>query len=170
MDKDRKALLKRIEEVLTVWTQTGVPARASLHEIADSLLTWRKEEGIRGLWESPPLMLGATLDDGWGHGIQLILKFADAMGISTRFLGVLQPWEKIVADCRVHSPHFLGLTVLQLDTEEDLTALRNHLPVNVKIIAGGPVFNMDPELAERVRIDFVAKDAGDFMRLMLKTV
>jgi hypothetical protein len=170
MEKTRHALLKKIEEVLATWEETGVPARASLNEIAEAILTWRKKEGVPGLWESPPLMAGATLDDGWGHGIHLILKFAEAMGVTTKFLGLLQSWEKIVAACKECQPDFLGLTVLQLDTEEDLTALRKHLPETIKIIAGGPVFKIDPELAERVGIDWVAKDAGAFMRLMLKTV
>ena len=170
MEGSRNALLLRIEEILTTWTETGVPARATLHEIADGIIKWRDEAGIPGLWETPPLMVGATLDDGWGHGIQLILKFAEAMGVTTKFLGVLQPLEKIVATCRECQPDYLGLTVLQLDTEDDLAELRRHLPETIKIIAGGPVFKIDPELAERVGIDLVAKDAGAFMRLLLNTV
>jgi hypothetical protein len=163
-------LRERIEEILNTWTKTGTPARASLHEIADGIIDWRNAEGIPGLWDTPPLMVGATLDDGWGHGIQLILKFAEAMGANTKFVGLLQPWEKIVAACRECQPDFLGLTVLQFDTEDDLLELRRHLPENIKIISGGPVFQIDPELAERVGIDFVAKDAGAFMRLLLKIV
>jgi methylmalonyl-CoA mutase cobalamin-binding subunit len=170
MSNPGNALLERIEAILTTWKDTGIPARASLHEIADGIIEWRNAVGIPGLWEAPPLMVGATLDDGWGHGIQLILKFAEAMGVNTNFIGLLQPWEKIVAACRECQPDFLGLTVLQLDTEDDLMELRHHLPENIKIIAGGPVFTIDPELAERVGIDFVAKDAGAFMRLLLKTV
>jgi hypothetical protein len=170
MTKTGKELLKKIEEIVNTWKQTGVPARASLHEIADGIIRWRNEEDIPGLWQPPPLMVGATLDDGWGHGIQLILKFAEAMGLTTKFLGLLQPWEKIVSACRECRPDFLGLTVLQLDTEDELTVLRRHLPEQIKIIAGGPVFKIDPELAARVGIDFVARDAGDFMELLLKTV
>lgn len=163
-------MLKRIEEILTTWTETGVPDRATLHEIADGILTWRNETGIPGLWEAPPLMVGATLDDGFGLGIEIILKFAEAMGITTKFLGLMLSPEKIAAACRECQPDFLGLTVLQLDTEDQLIALRKQLPETVKIIAGGPVFRIDPELTERVGIDFVAKDAAGFMRLLLKIV
>jgi methylmalonyl-CoA mutase cobalamin-binding subunit len=170
MDKTGHVLLKRIEDILTTWQETGVPARATLHQIADDLLTWRIAQGIAGLWETPPLMVGATLDDGWGHGIHLILKYAKAMGVQAKFIGLLQSWEKIVAACREHSPDFLGITVLQLDTEDDLVNLRKHLPENIQIIAGGPVFSIDPEMAERVGIDWVAKDAGAFMRLLMKSV
>jgi methylmalonyl-CoA mutase cobalamin-binding subunit len=164
------ALLKCIEEIVNTWTETGIPARATLHEIADEILKWRQEAGIPGLWEFPPLMLAATLDDGFGHGIQIILKFAEAMGVTTKFLGLMQSPEKIAAACRECQPDYLGLTVLQLDTEDDLAELRRLLPENIKIIAGGPVFRIDPELAERAGIDFVAKDAGAFLRLLLKTV
>ncbi|MFH0726324.1 MAG: cobalamin B12-binding domain-containing protein [Pseudomonadota bacterium] len=170
MSPPRNTLIERIDEILNTWTKTGVPARASLHEIADGIIGWRNAEGIPGLWKTPPLMVGATLDDGWGHGIQLILKFAEAMGVNTKLIGLLQSWEKIVAACRECQPDFLGLTVLQLDTEDDLMELRHHLPEKIKIIAGGPVFQIDSELAERVGIDFVAKDARAFMHLLLKTV
>lgn len=170
MKNSCNTLRKRIEETVNIWTQTGVPARATLHEIADGILKWRKEKGIPGLWEPPPLMLGATLDDGWGHGIQIILKFAEALGVTTKFLGLLQSREKIAAACREDQPDYLGLTVLQLDTENDLAELRRLLPGKIKIIAGGPVFKIDPDLAERVGIDFVAKDAGAFLQLLLKTV
>jgi methylmalonyl-CoA mutase cobalamin-binding subunit len=164
------ALQKHIEEIVNTWAETGVPARATLHEIADGILKWRQEAGIPGLWESPPLMLAATLDDGFGHGIQIILKFAEAMGVTSKFLGLMQSPEKIAAACREVHPVYLGLTVLQLDTDQDLAELRRLLPEKIKIIAGGPVFKIDPELAERVGIDFIAKDAGAFMRLLLKTV
>jgi methylmalonyl-CoA mutase cobalamin-binding subunit len=165
-----KVLRLRIEKILRTWKETGVPARATLHEIADGIITWRKALGIAGLWERPPLMLGATLDDGWGHGIQIILKFAEAMGLRVKLIGLLQSREKIAAACREVQPDFLGLTVLQLDTEDDLVELRRLIPENIKIIAGGPAFKIDPELAERAGIDFVAKDAGAFVRLLLKTV
>jgi methanogenic corrinoid protein MtbC1 len=170
MNNPSNLLIYRIKELLETWSEKGVPARATLHEIADGIITWRNEAKIPGLWENPPLMAGATIDDGFGLGIHIILKFAEAMGVTTKFLGLMQSPEKIAAACRECQPDFLGLTVLQLDTEDNLIELRKQLPGTVKIIAGGPVFRIDPELAERVGIDFVAKDAGGFMRLLLKIV
>lgn len=162
-------LLTRIQTLLDTWRQTGVPPRATLHETADALLQWRREEGLPGLWKNPPRMLGATLDDGWGHGIQLILKYAEALGVETVFSGLLLTWEQIVAACRAQSTDILGLTVLQLDTEDLLIPLRAHLPSHIKIVAGGPVFAIDPELSERVGIDDVARDAGEFINILLKS-
>jgi methanogenic corrinoid protein MtbC1 len=116
-------------------------------------------------------MLGATLDDGWGHGIRLILKFAEALGCTTQFLGVLCPIDTIVEACEKELPDILGLTVLQLDTETTLADLSKRLMrgscQKPWWIAGGPVFTIDPELKQRVGIDFVAGNAAHFIRHML---
>lgn len=161
-------LLTKIQALLNTWRETGVPPRATLHQTVDDLMRWRKEEGFPGLWVKPPRMVGATLDDGWGHGIRLILQYAEAMGVETAFSGLLLTWERIVEACRAQPTDILGLTVLQLDTEDELVTLRAHLPSRTKILAGGPVFSIDPELSTRVGIDYVAKDAGEFMEILLK--
>jgi methylmalonyl-CoA mutase cobalamin-binding subunit len=112
-------------------------------------------------------MLGATMDDGWGHGIQLILRYATAMGLETGFIGLLQTWDQIVPACEAFKADYLGLTVLQFDTLGPLIELRRHLPNSIRIIAGGPVFQIDPQFQEQAGIDYVAKDAGAFIRLLL---
>lgn len=114
-------------------------------------------------------MMGATLDDAWGLGIELILKYAGVLGMATKYLGVLLPWQDIVAACRPFRPDYLGLTLLQLDSEDDVIALRKQLPAQVKIIAGGPVFKLDADLRERAGIDVVAKDLTAFLRFCLET-
>ena len=167
MDRLDTRLYDRITRLLDTWSESGLPARASLHAAADDLIKWRVVNGIPGLWRNPPLMIGATLDDGWGYGIQLILKFAEALGCGTRFLGVLLPVDTIVDVCKKESPDIIGLTVLQLDTEDALTELRGRLPRNIRLIMGGPVFNIDPEMAQRVGIDFVAGNAAHFIRHMI---
>lgn len=169
MTQTPNRLLTRIQTILATWQQTGVPPRATLYETVDALMQWRREEGLPGLWNNPPRMLGATLDDGWGHGIQLILKYAEAIGVETEFSGLLLSWEQIVDACQSQPTDILGLTVLQLDTEDLLIALRAHLPSRIKIVAGGPVFAIDPELSERVGIDAVAKDAAEFINILLKS-
>ena len=168
MDSSDYLLRARIETLLETWQNTGVPARATLHETADALIKWRCTKQIAGLWEIPPRMLGVTLDDGWGHGIQLILKYAGAVGVETQFLGLLKTWEWIVEACHSYRPDLLGLSVLQFDTEDALVALRRHLPADLKIVAGGPVFQIDPEFQARTGIDFVAKDAAGFLRILLQ--
>jgi len=168
-----KRLAERLVALLDTWSAQGRPGRATLHAAADALLEWRVKENVPGLWARPPRMLGATLDDGWGHGIELILKFARVLGCDTHFLGMLRPIDSIVEACRKETPDILGLTVLQLDTEQALKDLRDRLSREIhrkiEVIAGGPVFTIDPDLAERVGIDVVARDAAQFIRLMLKT-
>lgn len=171
MDQIDNRLPDRLTELLDTWSQNR-PGRATLHAAADELITWRHMGNVPGLWSSPPRMLGATLDDGWGHGIELILKFARALGCETHFLGVLCPIDTLVEACKKEAPDILGLTVLQLDTEESLIDLQKKLPRELRrklqVIAGGPVFTIDPDFAGRVGIDFVARDAAHFVRHMLE--
>jgi methylmalonyl-CoA mutase cobalamin-binding subunit len=161
-------LFDKTIKLLNTWAEMGRPGRATLHAAADELMAWRRAENVPGLWARPPRMLGATLDDGWGHGIKLILKLAKAIGCDTHFIGVLCPIDTIVEACDKETPDILGLTVLQLDTEEALANLRHRLSPQIRWIAGGPVFNIDPQMAARVGIDFVARDASHFLRYMLE--
>lgn len=166
-----KRLAERLIELLGTWDRVR-PGRATLHAAADELLAWRRKENVPGLWARPPRLLGATLDDGWGHGIELILKFARVLGCDTHFLGVLCPIDTIVEACKKETPDILGITVLQLDTEEALEDLGKRLGRKlrrkIKLMAGGPVFTIDPGLAQRVGINFVARDAAHFVRHMLE--
>lgn len=172
MNPTDNRLIDKLTALLEIWKTQGRPGRATLHAAADELSAWRLRENVPGLWTRPPKMLGATLDDGWGHGIELILKFAHALGCETHFLGVLCPIDIIVEACNQEKPDILGLTVLQLDTEETLKNLGDQLPRELrrkmKLIAGGPVFTIDPELSERAGIDFVARDAAHFIRHLLE--
>lgn len=173
MNKTDTRLTDRLTALLNAWSQDR-PGRATLHAAADELLSWRRAKRVPGLWPHPPRMLGATLDDGWGYGIELILKFAEVLGCDTKFLGVLCPIDTIVEACEKGAPDILGLTVLQLDTEELLIRLRKELQRKCHprptLVAGGPVFAIDPELPPRVGIDFVAKDAAHFIRYMLENM
>lgn len=166
MNTDSK-LGAKIRNLVDNWRQSGLPGQFTLHEIADELMAWRQNEKIPGLWTEPPVIFGVTMDDGWGHGIQIILKYAALIGCQTEFLGLLMTWEEIAAICQDRRPDILGLTVLQLDTEEDIGALREHIPAQTRIVAGGPVFKIDDELASRVGIDYVADDVGCFLNYML---
>lgn len=167
MKTSGQKLLDEIKSLLSAWEKTGIPPRATLHETAEKMLQWKKDHGIAGLWKVPPRMLGATMDDGWGHGIQLILKYADLMGADICFSGLLRSREQLLSACEAFRPDYLGLTILQFDTEEEVAALRKALPPHVKIIAGGPVFQIDPDFQQRTGIDFVARNVSEFMRLLL---
>ncbi len=161
----RERILRQLED----WKRTGRPSRQLLLAAAEDLIAWRRDRKTAGLWPEPdsPLMATATLDDGFGHGLIVIHRFAEAAGVRVVHLGKLLSAEAVVAGCRAHRPDLLGLTVLQLDTEADLAAIRRQIDPATRIVAGGPVFTADPELAERVGIDFAARDAAAFWRYLL---
>lgn len=158
----------KVQRLLRTWKENKLPGSTTLHEMADDLMVWRETDGVPGLWVEPPVMFGVTMDDGWGHGIQIILKYAGLLGCRTEFLGLLMTWEEISTICRNREPDILGLTVLQFDTEEDIAELRKNISPKTKIVAGGPVFKIDDDLALRVGIDYVAGDVGDFLNYLLK--
>ena len=109
-------------------------------------------------------MVTATLDDGLGQGLAIIEKYAVAVGIRLIPLGLMQTPEAVIDACRRHQPDFLGLTILQFDTEDDLTCIANHLPRKTRIVAGGPVFAGDPDFAGRTGTHYAAKNVADFLR------
>ncbi len=160
-------LRKKIAELLISWKETGMPSRAGYEAAAADLLEWKHSESIPGIWQHPPLMITSTLDDGLGQGLQLIHLFSEIAGLKIRSLGLLCPPDMIIDECITHGPEFLGLTVLQFDSEEDLLKICREIPAHTKIIAGGPVFSGDPDLAERAGVHFVAKNAAAFLGFLL---
>jgi methylmalonyl-CoA mutase cobalamin-binding subunit len=166
-DQDAAALHARITRQLEDWKAQAQPSREQLLWAADQVTAWRRERQIEGLWPDPPLMLTATIDDSFGHGLEVIHRFAEAAGLPVVHLGKLLTAEAIVDGCRRHQPRLLGLTVLQFDTEPDLIVIRRQIDPAIRIVAGGPIFAADPDLAERSGIDFVARSATDFWRYLL---
>jgi len=160
-------LRKKIIDTCQIWHKTARPSRQAFLDLADNLIKWKQKTGIQGLWDTPPLMLTATIDDAWGHGLEIIQTYAKAAGINTLPLGLLQSPETIIAECQNHVPHILGMTILQFDSEDSIAYIRKKIPSKTLIVAGGPLFRADPELAQRMGIDFVAKDAVAFMEFLL---
>ena len=161
------ALRAEIRRRLDLWCGGPPPSRQALVEAAEAVTRYRQGRGISSLWAVPPLMATATLDDGFGHGLALIHHFAEAAGLRLIPLGTMQAADAIIAACRRHRPGLLGLTVLQFDTEPDLVTLRQGIPAQTRIVAGGPVFTGDPDLARRAGIDFVAPNAAAFWEYLL---
>ena len=112
-------------------------------------------------------MLTATVDDGLGQGLAVIERFAGAIGIQLIALGLLQSPEVIIAACRRHRPDYLGLTVLQFDSEDDLIQIARGLPSKTRIIAGGPVFTGEAGFAEQTGTHHTAKNVAAFLRFMI---
>ncbi len=145
----------------------GKPSREALMAAARSLAEKRIQSGSPGLWKRPPRMALATVDDGWGHGLEVIRAWAEAAGMEVRHLGLMVAPEEIIDACQKWSPHILGMTLLQFDTEEGMIQIRREIPSSIQIVAGGPLFRADPELAERAGIDVVAVDAAAFGEFLL---
>jgi len=145
-----------------------LPSRSGLEKAAGELCEWKVKTGVSGLWDTPPLMITATLDDGLGHGLEVIRMFSETAGLEIIDLGLLVTPEKIIISCKINKPDLLGLTVLQFDSEEDILMISKNLPSKTKIIAGGPVFTADPGFARRTGIHFVAKNAAYFIRFLLQ--
>ena len=164
----KKQLWKKLDELSKKWQSTGLPSRSGLEKTAGDLHEWKVITGVSGLLDKPPLMLTATLDDGLGHGLEVIRMFSETAGFETIELGLLLTPEKIITACKRYQPDLLGLTVLQFDSEEDILMISRNLPSNTKIIAGGPVFTADREFAARAGIHFAAKNAAFFIQYLLQ--
>jgi methylmalonyl-CoA mutase cobalamin-binding subunit len=102
--------------------------------------------------------------DQW---LAVIERFAAAIGIHLTALGLLQSPEAIIAACHRHRPDYVGLTVLQFDSEDDVAQITQGLPANTRIIAGGPVFTGDSGFAQRTGTHHTAKNVAAFLRFML---
>ena len=167
MDFEPSGFRRQVGSLAEQWQQSGLPSRAVLEEKGRELASQRTLSGGRGLWDVQPLMVTATLDDGLGQGLMIIHQFAEAVGIRILSLGLMQSPERIISVCQKEEPDFLGLTILQFDTEEELTAIARAVPRRTRLICGGPVFNADSDLAERSGVHFVARHVGVFLKIVL---
>lgn len=167
MDDPYHAFRDAVGSLADQWLATGLPSRQGLDEAANDLEGLRERLAVNGLWEEPPCMVTATLDDGLGQGLAVIEKYAAVIGIRLISLGLMQTPAAIVDACCRHQPDYLGLTVLQFDTEGDLTEIASHLPLNTRIVAGGPVFVGDDDFAGRTGIHYAANNVAAFLLYML---
>ena len=157
-----------VHALLQKWRLKGKPTREDYLAGARTLERLRRESPHRGLWPEPPLMITATLDDGWGHGLDVIEALAAAVGVVVHRLGVLQRPPAILAACRAQQADLLGLTVLQFDSDDDLSEITRALPPETTLIAGGAAFVYDPEFAVRTGTLHVARDGAAFLAFLLR--
>jgi len=160
-------LRDRLESLLQDWRKQGLPPRWTVEQTLRELIAWRDEAGIAGLFSPAPRMFTATLDDGWGHGLEIIHLCAGAAGMEILHLGLLLSPESIMAACHENPPDFLGLTMLHSDSEPALLLIAENLPAGARLVAGGPPFKWDPELAERAHVHHVSASVADFLELIL---
>jgi methanogenic corrinoid protein MtbC1 len=103
-------------------------------------------------------------------GLRIINLYSEVAGLRVIPIGLLQPPEKIIDTCNKHLPYILGLTVLQFDSEEMLTKISIEISPKIKIVAGGPVFTADSELAKRTGVHFAARNVASFLEYLLNSV
>lgn len=159
---------RAVIDILQHWERRDrPPTRDDYLTGARALEALRLDAGGRGLWPQPPRMITATLDDGWGHGLDVIEALAAAVGATVQRLGLLQPPETIAAACRARRPDLLGLTVLQFDSDEGLLRIVEALPPGTTLVAGGAAFRYDPDFAARTGTPVVARDGWAFLEFLL---
>jgi len=149
------------------WIAEGLPSQQILHESIAKLDRLRERLNVQGLWRNKPCMVTATLDDGLGQGLAIIEGFAAVIGLRLISLGLLQAPASVVEACQREVPDFLGMTILQFDTEEELTTIAGQLPQQTRIVAGGPAFTGDPDFADRTGTHYAAKNVAAFLRFMV---
>ena len=164
---ESQALAVQFQKFLLKWNEKGKQSHLAYKEAAESIIAWKRENRIKSVFNSPPSIVTATIDDSFGMGISVINLFSEALGLNVHFLGLYKTTGDILEACIRLNPSYLGLTVLQADTEEDIAFLSENLPSTVKIISGGPVYKMDPGFAQRAGVHFVAGNADAFIRFML---
>jgi methylmalonyl-CoA mutase cobalamin-binding subunit len=166
-DSPYQALRGAVQQLVDNWCAFGLPSRQNIDAAFKRLNGLRERLDVPGLWERSPTMLTATLDDGIGQGLAVIENGAAAIGIHLISLGLMRSPEAISDACRRHQPDWLGVTVLQFDTEDDLKWIAQRLPRRTRIVAGGPVFSGDPDFAHRTGVFYAARNVADFLRFML---
>lgn len=169
MDDPREAFRNAVGRLADQWLTAGLPSHQEMEREAKRLGQLRDQLNVLGLWEHPPTMLTATLDDGLGQGLAIIENFAAMIGLNLVALGLMQAPDAIIDACSHYQPDYLGLTILQFDSEDDLKTIAAHLPTRTTIVAGGPVYSGDADFARRTGTHYAAKNVADFLGFMVRT-
>lgn len=154
--------------LIRTWKTAGLPSGNALMLAAEDLERRRKNLQSPGFWPFPRVMVTATIDDCIGQGIRVIERFGTAVGLEMKPLGLMQPAGAIIDACWRLQPDFLGLTVLQFDSEPIVAAISEKKPPQTILICGGPVFTADPQFAERTGVNHAAKNVATFLEILLK--
>lgn len=144
--------------------QEGIPPRWTLVEELKKLVELRQTLGVSSITPAPFRLLTATLDDGWGLGIEIIHHACDVLGVHYTFLGLMKSAQDITRSCEIEKPDAVGVTVLQEDTIEELLLLRRLITAETQIFAGGfGIRNLTP-----VAGITVFKDIVSFMSYLIR--
>ena len=138
-------LHKILDEFVTSWQNDPTISWTHIYTVGEKLLAWKTQQNIVGLWRHPPKMITATMDDAIGQGLKMIHLFSRVAGVEIIPLGLMQSKEAIIEACKNQHSDFLGMTILQFDTEEELNAIIQQIPERMEVLVGGPIFKVIPE-------------------------
>lgn len=157
-------LQKVLTEFADHWQQHPEISWSEIFHTGEKLLAWQEQQAIAGFLAGPVKMVTATLDDAMGQGLKMIHLYSRIMGIDIIPLGLMQTTDSVITECVKQHPDFLGLTVLQFDTEEELDTIIREIPQDIRLIVGGPVFKfMDQEELDDKKYT-VLNTTGEFIR------
>lgn len=157
---------QKLLDCLHGWERIS-PTREAYLNAARGLTAWRSDRNHPGLWALAPLMVTATIDDGMGHGLEVIENLAEAAGVRIYSLGLLQSPESIIKACLELNPRFLGLTVLQFDSDDWVADIVRKLPSSTLLVAGGTAYQYDEDFARRTGTHMVVKNGAAFLRFLM---
>ena len=158
---------KHLLDLLATWRREGLPSWTQAYQSGQALLGWKTEQKIGGLWERPPQLVTATLDDSIGQGLKMIHLFSEVAGVVVRPLGLMQLSEHIITACHNYQPDMLGLTVLQLDTVEMLDHIAENIPDETHVLVGGPAFKLMPAAELCLKSYRVLNDVAAYLAFLL---
>jgi len=142
VEGQKEKLRNILSEYSDTWRQAPTVPWSEVYQTGEKLLEWKTEKKIAGIWDRQPKMITATLEDGVGQGLKMIHLYSRIAGIEIFPLGLMQTEESIIEACTKHLPDFLGMTILQFDSEERLNHIINHIPKETQVVVGGPVFKL----------------------------
>lgn len=164
---DKDLFTNAVRELARSWRENGVPPRRQLREQLRDLQESRRQLGIASLRETSAAIVTATIDDGWGHGIETVALCARALGLAVHELGLeVRPGE-IAAACHALQPRYLALTVLHMESEAKLRQVVRNMPARTDVIVGGAFVQNVPDALERLGI-IPARRLLDFLELLLE--
>jgi methylmalonyl-CoA mutase cobalamin-binding subunit len=167
-DRTDQALRIALGELSDKWRRNPAVSWTEMYQTGEQLLEWKHEKNMSGLWTKKPVMITATLEDGVGQGLKMIHLFSRVAGIDIVPLGLMQKETAIIKACLKKVPDFLGMTILQFDSEERLSHMADKIPKATRIIVGGPIFNMMDrgELSDKPYI--VLNTVSDYIGFLLR--
>ncbi len=143
--------IDNLQDVLNSWRREK-PPRWSMLKKLDELIERRKKAGVETLLKGGVLTIyTATIDDGWGMGIDVIHKACDVIGLKYRFLGLLVEPDDVIGICNRDGPDFLGLTVIHESSVDDIFYIASKIPEKTTVLVGGGALGSENHIGGKSR-------------------